>query len=193
LRAELRLMQATEKQIRQNAEAYKSAFGTGLKAFITGEGTFADIFTGVGRAAFDINVDSLVKKMDKVFMGMAGTKGVLGRGFMGALQGYMLSGGRGIGAIASGIGAMLPGTLGQIGALAGALFRRDETDPVESQRRYDSRIEWENRVLEQLVLANRNLIGLREGGTFALAESYYYRERTNETLAGSLELAMRGA
>jgi len=129
-------------------------------------------------------------------LGMRG-KALGGAALMGALQGYSLSGGKIEGALASGLGALAGGAAfgpvgAQIGSLAGALFR-DAPDPVETERRYDSRIEWENAVLEQLVLSNRNLVGLKEGGTFALQDSYYYRERVNETLAGSLELALRGS
>ena len=346
VQAQLNIQKAIASEVRAAADAYKGAFGAGLKAIIKGEGTLSDLASGMGETVFQRNIDSLVDKLDKAFLsmgqtefewmrrggvdaattiagamkmaadyhagrlGIGGTKatGVAGAGVgmtgmdapvqkyaagalaaagiaksmpvsagqfgtyeasgifpsveeimagsvpktsisghgytwnpetkryelsgydkaiaagytedqiaqylsrggtpeglvakgkrwqkagqfaMGAMQGYSLSGGKWEGALASGMGAMLPGVWGQLGALAGALFR-DAPEPEEQERRYQNRVEWENALLEQMVLMNRNLLGVREGGTFAMPGSYYYRARTNDALAGELELAMRG-
>lgn len=320
MQAQLGLQTAIARETRAAANAFKGAFGSGLKAFISGEGTVSDIFSGVGEAAFERNIDALVDRLDSVFLGLgqteqdmirqggmeaagsmgrsirtsgamvahqfaaaihgkgsigggpggtavrdpatakmlagisrpvakadmvfpsevsamflreqgstfpiseipshfpavtidgrqmvwspdhgayipksaargAGAGAAFGRFALGALQGYQLSGGRPIGAIASGVGAMLPGVAGQIGALAGALFRRSDVEPEEQRRVMQLRQEWQNAVLENLVLISRNTMGLNEGGTFALPESAFYAQRTVETMATELELTMRG-
>jgi len=177
---------------RRAADMYFGAVAGGFESWVTGQGTFEDIWTGLGGAIIKRSMAQLTDKMDKLFMGLAEGERPGLRFLGGALQGYVSSGGSALGAGVAGLVGMIPQWGPILAPFIGMLFRKRDDDEQIEERRYQNRVEWQNAVLEQLVLANRNLVGLREGGTFALPSSYYYRARTSETLAGELEMALRG-